>query len=73
MIGVDFSEAMLARAREAAALVGACNVEAADTLSGIRPWDDTMARIARGWPHCELVLASPGWHFDDHYQFWVRH
>ena len=30
----------------AAVAVGACNVEAADALSGIRPWDDTLA----AWP-----------------------
>ena len=34
----------------AAVAVGACNVEAADALSGIRTWDETWARIAAGWP-----------------------
>jgi len=33
----------------AAVAVGACNVEAADTLGGVRPWDETMRRIANGW------------------------
>ncbi len=33
-----------------AVAVGACNVEAADTLSGVRTWDETRARIAAGWP-----------------------
>jgi sugar/nucleoside kinase (ribokinase family) len=33
-----------------AVAVGACNVEAADTLSGIRPWDETLRRVAAGWP-----------------------
>jgi sugar/nucleoside kinase (ribokinase family) len=33
-----------------AVAVGACNVEAADALSGLRTWDETQARIAAGWP-----------------------
>jgi sugar/nucleoside kinase (ribokinase family) len=32
-----------------ACAVGACNVEAADSTSGIRTWDDTLARIRDGW------------------------
>jgi sugar/nucleoside kinase (ribokinase family) len=59
-----------AEAVTAAVAVGACNVEAADTLSGIRSWDETMARIASGWPRRELALESPGWQFDDTHQFW---
>lgn len=30
--------------------VGACNVEGPDALSGIRTWDDTVARMNAGWP-----------------------
>ncbi len=44
-----------------AVAVGACNVEAADALSGIRSWDDTLARVGSGWPRRELSLDSPGW------------
>jgi hypothetical protein len=33
----------------AACAVGACSVEAADALSGIRSWPETMERIAAGW------------------------
>jgi sugar/nucleoside kinase (ribokinase family) len=40
------------RALSIAAAVGACNVEAADALSGVRPWEETLARIDSGW---ELV------------------
>jgi sugar/nucleoside kinase (ribokinase family) len=32
-----------------AAAVGACNVEAADALSGVRTWEETMARVQSGW------------------------
>ncbi|RPI25454.1 MAG: carbohydrate kinase family protein [Chloroflexota bacterium] len=38
-----------ARALTAALAVGACCVEAADGLSGIRSWDDTWQRINAGW------------------------
>ncbi len=54
----------------AAVAVGACNVEAADSLGGIRPWDETMARIAGGWPRRLLRLAAPGWRFDPARNLW---
>jgi sugar/nucleoside kinase (ribokinase family) len=54
----------------AAVAVGACNVEASDTLSGIRPWDETMDRVAGGWKRHELSLETPGWRFDDDHQLW---
>jgi sugar/nucleoside kinase (ribokinase family) len=56
----------------AAVAVGACNVEAADTLSGVRAWPETMERVAAGWPRHELLLEAPGWQFDDSHQFWTR-
>jgi sugar/nucleoside kinase (ribokinase family) len=56
----------------AAVAVGACNVEAADTLSGLRSWPETMGRVAAGWPRHELLLKAPGWQFDHNYQFWTR-
>jgi sugar/nucleoside kinase (ribokinase family) len=39
-----------AKALTAALAVGACNVEAADALSGIRSWEETWQRIRAGWP-----------------------
>lgn len=45
----------------AAVAVGACNVEAADALSGLRTWEETQARIAAGWPQHELDLSAYGW------------
>jgi len=47
------------RALTIAAAVGACNVEAADALSGVRTWDETLARIDAGWE--KASLAIPGW------------
>jgi sugar/nucleoside kinase (ribokinase family) len=37
------------RALAIAAAVGACNVEAADAVSGVRSWEETLARIDAGW------------------------
>jgi sugar/nucleoside kinase (ribokinase family) len=36
-------------AMKSALAVGACCVEAADAISGIRGWDETMQRIRNGW------------------------
>ena len=51
------------RALTIAAAVGACNVEAADALSGVRSWQETLARIDAGWERAAMAL--PGWHVDD--------
>jgi sugar/nucleoside kinase (ribokinase family) len=55
----------------AAVAVGACNVEAADALGGIRPWEETLRRVKSGWPRHALVLRAPGWRFDESHQLWV--
>jgi len=60
----------LPEALTAAVAVGACNVEAADTLSGVRSWDETMQRVAAGWERHELRLSAPGWEFDKQHQMW---
>ncbi len=59
------------QALTAAVAVGACNVEAADALSGIRPWDATLRRVAAGWARHSLTLDAPGWRFDAERQMWV--
>lgn len=56
----------------AAVAVGACNVEAADALSGIRPWDETLRRVAAGWPRHEMKLTAPGWRCNLRYGLWTR-
>lgn len=56
----------------AAVAVGACNVEAADTLSGLRTWDETMRRVAAGWPKHPLRLDAAGWCYDDQHGLWLR-
>ncbi len=58
----------------AAVAVGACNVEAADALSGIRTWEETWARIAAGWPRLapEPEAGLPGgWRFDAEHGLWA--
>lgn len=55
----------------AAVAVGACNVEAADTLSGLRTWEETMARVTAGWERRPLELSASGWRFDQGWGCWV--
>lgn len=55
----------------AAVAVGACNVEQADTLSGVRPWGETMQRIAAGWARLPLDAPAPGWHYDAAHGLWA--
>jgi sugar/nucleoside kinase (ribokinase family) len=54
-----------------AAAVGACNVEAADAVSGIRTWEKTVARVEAGWPRQKLEFEDSGWHFDETRQLWL--
>jgi len=56
----------------AAVAVGACNVEAADALSGIRSWEETWQRIERGWARRRLMLNAAGWGFDEEQQLWTN-
>ena len=44
-----------------AAAVGACNVEAPDSLGGIKSWDDTMTRIKNGWQKVPFTLNAQDW------------
>lgn len=54
-----------------AVAVGACNVEAADALSGLRSWDETLARVRQGWARLPLALSAPGWCWSESDQLWV--
>lgn len=55
-----------------AVAVGACNVEAADATSGIRSWEETVARVKAGWPRQPLNFTHiPGWRFDPSRQLWL--
>lgn len=54
--GLDPQESVIS-----AVAVGACNVEAADALSGLRGWEDTRARIRAGWEQLPLLVDDPTW------------
>ncbi|MHB9031725.1 MAG: carbohydrate kinase family protein [Anaerolineae bacterium] len=60
----------LAAAANSAVGVGACNVEAMDTISGIRSWEETQARITAGWARLEIARPSDGWHWNPGTQLW---
>jgi sugar/nucleoside kinase (ribokinase family) len=64
----DFSPV---QAVTAAVAVGACNVEAADALSGLRAWDETLSRVAAGWERLPLTLTSPGWTWSEADRLWI--
>ena len=49
----------------------ACNVEASDAISGLKTWDETWARIARGWIRFPLSFDEPGWQLDSSTQLWL--
>ena len=55
----------------AAVAVGACNVEAADAQSGLRSWEDTLARVAAGWERHTLDLPLADWAWDEESGVWV--
>jgi len=51
-----------------AVAVGACNVEAADALGGLRSWEETLQRVECGWAKHDFQLQSPGWQWDAAWQ-----
>ena len=55
-----------------AVAVGACNVEAADALSGVRSWDATRQRVASHWPRHQLAINVPPWRFDAQGGLWCN-
>lgn len=60
-----------AEALTGAVAVGACNVEAADAVSGIVPWEQVQQRIADGWERLPILCPLAGWHFDPTHHLWV--
>ena len=53
-----------------ACAVGACNVEAADALGGVRTWSETGKRIACGWPRAPLPFEMVDWHHGEKAGLW---
>ncbi len=56
----------------AAAGVGACCVERADAVSGVRGWDETQERIAAGWAKSGERLTLTDWTFDSEVGLWEK-
>jgi sugar/nucleoside kinase (ribokinase family) len=54
--GLGFEEALAF-----ATAVGACSVEAADATGGVRPWEETLARMKGGWPRAGAALQPAYW------------
>ncbi|MHB1357863.1 MAG: carbohydrate kinase family protein [Anaerolineae bacterium] len=53
-----------------AVAVGACNVEAMDTISGVRSWEETQSRIRTGWAKLETRTPGTNWSWDESAQLW---
>jgi sugar/nucleoside kinase (ribokinase family) len=56
----------------AAVAVGACNVESADALSGLRTWDETLDRTHADWERLPLHLDDPAWSWDQSDKLWRK-
>jgi sugar/nucleoside kinase (ribokinase family) len=54
-----------------AVAVGACNVEAADSVSGVRSWEETQARVTAGWARQPVTIGAPGWTWNERYALWA--
>jgi hypothetical protein len=55
----------------AATAVGACCCEAADSTSGVRPWDEVQKRIHGGWKRREVRMKLDGWRLDRASGLWL--
>ena len=53
-----------------AAMCGADNVRALDTISGINNWGETTKKIKSGWKKNDLKIRTAGWKFDDEEELW---
>lgn len=51
--------------------VGACNVEALDSISGIHSWQETALRVNGGWQQTQLPLNQMrGWAYNSQTRVW---
>ncbi len=55
-----------------AVAVGACNVEAADALSGLRTWEEISARVSAGWQRLPLSMQDSAWKWDIKAELWRK-
>ncbi len=54
-----------------AVAVGACNVEAADAVSGVPSWKAVQQRIKAGWDQLPVTLKLAGWGWDVGQRLWI--
>jgi sugar/nucleoside kinase (ribokinase family) len=59
-----------ALALKVAVATGACCVEQAGALSGVRSWEETLVRIESGWAQLPLKPEPPGWTWDSSTSIW---
>ena len=56
---------------DACVAVGACNVEAADALSGLLSWDEVLNRIAGGWKKHQMQDQPLEGKWNTEHQVWI--
>ncbi|HOT91156.1 MAG TPA: carbohydrate kinase family protein [Anaerolineae bacterium] len=54
-----------------AVAVGACNVEAADAVSGVPSWEAVQQRIKAGWMQLPVTLKLAGWGWAVGQRLWL--
>lgn len=54
-----------------AVAVGACNVEAADAVSGVPSWDAVRQRVGAGWEQLPVMMKLSGWGWDKQQRLWI--
>jgi sugar/nucleoside kinase (ribokinase family) len=59
-----------AMALNVAVAVGACCVEEAGALAGVRTWEETLARMEGDWARLPLDLTAYGWVWDGDTAVW---
>ncbi len=55
----------------AACVVGAQNVQVLDAVSGIKPWEETLAMMRAHMPKHKFPIAGDYWRWDDAHGNWV--
>lgn len=51
--------------------VGAQNLSAVDTISGVRTWDETSSQVRSRPPQNDVGIELSGWRFDQEARHWV--
>ena len=59
------------QAVDASVAVGACNVKAADALSGLLSWNEVLNRIADGWKKHQMLDQSLQGKWNAEHQVWI--